>query len=120
MYTDVSEVLTGLMIEAEHTSETSVDFNETTRRGILEGYVCCHLHRHIYLQLPAVLISITHVLTFQIFQSYLYSGNDAETQCPNNEEEVSQQYYVQGVFNGPHEAGTQYKSPIRMCKLMSM
>jgi len=116
-YTDVSEVRTGLMMEAVRTSETSVDFNETTRRGILKGYVFCHLHRHIDLQLPPVFISIAHVLTLQIFQSYLYSGNDAETQRPNNEDEVSQQYCVQGVFNGPHEAGTQYKSPMRMYKL---
>jgi hypothetical protein len=79
-------------MEAGHTFEkTSVYFNETTRHDILEGYVFCHLHRHIDLQLPSVLISIAHVLTFQIFQSYLYSGNDAETQRPNNEEEVSQQ-----------------------------
>jgi hypothetical protein len=50
--TDVSEVRTAsiirvinaiitLMMDAAHTSETSVYFNETTRRYIPEGY---HLH----------------------------------------------------------------------------
>jgi hypothetical protein len=52
-YTDVSEVCTAsfirtmavvciaLMMEAEHTSETSTYFTETTQRYIPEG---CHLH----------------------------------------------------------------------------
>jgi hypothetical protein len=39
----VCYLLIALMVEAVRTSETSVNFYETTRRNIAEG---CHLHHH--------------------------------------------------------------------------